>query len=481
MWQPVLMINGFLISIIGLTMLIPAAYDFYSKSILWSPFLSSALVTLFFGLAMLLSNRMSIKNFTLQQGFLLTVLSWFSASLFGALPFLFYGVVPSFADAFFETVSGVSTTGATIFADIEILPRSILLWRSMLNGLGGIGIVIFAVAMLPFLGIGGMQIFQRENSDVNEKFMPKFSYIAKRIVIAYFVLTIICFAALYLVGMGFFDALNHALTTVSTGGLSTKNASIGYFNSVSIELVISLFMFLGALPMGFYVVIWQGKDLKSYQMSQIVTFFKVLCVYTLVLAACLVVHKQYDVWQALRFSSFNVISIVTSTGFVSTDYMKWGNWVGIFFIIFALTGGCTGSTSGSIKILRWQVIFSFIKRALLLSTEPNRVAPLKVGATPIDVSIVSSVFVLFGAFMLSIALLSSVLAFAGYNLEIAFSSVVACITNSGPGLGAVIGPAGNYSSLSDFAKYVLSFTMLLGRLEIITVIAVFTRSFWFKN
>ena len=193
------------------------------------------------------------------------------------------------------------------------------------------------------------------------------------------------------------------------------------------------------------------------------------------------VHKQYDFWQALRFSSFNVISIVTSTGFVSTDYMKWGNWVGIFFIIFALTGGCTGSTSGSIKILRWQVIFSFIKRALLLSTEPNRVAPLKVGATPIDVSIVSSVFVLFGAFMLSIALLSSVLAFAGYNLEIAFSSVVACITNSGPGLGAVIGPAGNYSSLSDFAKYVLSFTMLLGRLEIITVIAVFTRSFWFKN
>lgn len=481
MWQPVLMICGYLISVLGFAMLIPAAFDIFWEKISWSPFVTSAIISLFIGLSLFLGNRMTIKKISLQQGYLLTVVSWFSIIVLASLPFVISDVVPSYSDALFEATSGVSTTGATIFGNVEKLPKSILLWRSMLNALGGVGIVIFAVAMLPFLGIGGMQIFHRENSDVNEKFMPKFSYIAKRIMVVYVLLTITCAVCLFMAGMGWFDAVNHAMATIATGGLSTKNTSIGYFNSVSIELVISLFMILGSLPMTYYIMLIQGRELRSYGTSQVYVFLKVLCIYILFMSVYLTVIEQYAFLQALRFSSFNIISIVTSTGFVSTDYMKWGVWVGAFFIVFALTGGCTGSTSGSIKIFRWQVIFSYIKRTLVVATEPNRVMPVKIGSITTDGSIISSVFVFFSAFMVSIAVLTCLIAAAGYDLEIAFSSVVACVTNSGPGLGAIIGPSGNYGSLSGFAKYILSFAMLLGRLEVLTVLTLFTKSFWLKN
>ena len=219
MWQPVLMINGFLVIIIGLAMLLPAIYDVVFTNVIWSAFLTAALISLFLGGAKFLGNRMRIDKISLKQGFLITVVGWFSVSFFASFPFFLYGVCSSAADAFFETVSGLTTTGGTIFSDVEALPKSILLWRSILNAVGGLGIVIFAVAMLPFLGIGGMQIFQRENSDVNEKFMPKFSYIAKRIVIVQVILIFVCFLCLCWAGMGKFDALNHAMATIASGGL----------------------------------------------------------------------------------------------------------------------------------------------------------------------------------------------------------------------------------------------------------------------
>lgn len=481
MWQPVLMINGYLVSILGLAMLVPAGWDILYEKMSWSPFLSSALGTLFLGMAMFLANRTTISKITLQQGYLLTSMSWISLILLGAVPFLVSGVTGNFSNALFESTSGLSTTGATVFADVEALPKSVLLWRSMLNCMGGIGIVIFAAAMLPFLGIGGMQMFQRENSDMNEKFMPKFSYIAKRILIVYLFLTALCVFCLYAAGMGWFDAVNHAMAAVATGGLSTKNASVGFFDSVRIETVLIIFMILGSLPMTFYVIVLQGRDWNSFGTSQIAAFLKILLLYTLFTSAYLTFIGKYDFWQAVRYSGFNIVSIVTTTGFVSTDYMLWGPWIGAFFVIFALTGGCTGSTSGSIKIFRWQVLFAYIRRSLIVATEPNRVMPVKVGSGTVDNGIVSSVFLFFTVFMLSIAVLTCLVAAAGYNFEIAFSSVIACITNSGPGLGSVVGPAGNFSSLSDFAKCVLSFAMLLGRLEVLTIMVVFSRSFWSQN
>ena len=312
MWQPVLMINGYLISVLGIAMLIPAVCDIYWTKSDWSAFLSSAIICLFVGLSLFLANRMTIKKISLQQGYLITVFGWLSLTFLGTLPFIISGAIPGFADAIFETMSGLSTTGATILPNIEIMPKAILLWRSMLNCLGGIGIVMFAVAMLPFLGIGGMQIFQRENSDIDDKFMPKFNYIAKRIMIVYTLLVTACTLSLYGAGMGWFDAVNHAMAAIATGGLSTKNASIAYFDSVPIELVISLFMILGSLPMTFYIMVVQNQDLHSFRTQQVVTFLKVLAVYIIFTSALLVFNGVYNVGDALRYSSFNIISIVTS-------------------------------------------------------------------------------------------------------------------------------------------------------------------------
>lgn len=478
MWQPVLMINGYLISVLGLAMLVPAFVDMYDSHKTWSLFITSSIVTLFLGFSLFLANRTKINKITLQQGYLLTVVSWISLTLLATLPFILYGILPGLADAVFESMSGLSTTGATVIQDLEVLPRSVLLWRSMLNCMGGIGIVMFAVALLPFLGIGGMQIFQRENSDINDKFMPKFNYIAKRIMAVYFLLVGACAVSLYLVGMTPFEAVNYAMSATATGGFATKNASVGYYNSVSIEMVLTLFMVLGALPMTFYVMIVQRRDLHSFRTEQVTFFLKVLAVYILATSCWLTYVGKYNFVEALRYSSFNIISIVTTTGFVSTDYMKWGALAGTIFIIFALTGGCAGSTSGSIKIFRWQVIIAYLKKSLTVATEPNRVLPVKIGNLNTDGSIISSVFVFMSAYAFSLAVLTILIAMCGLDFETAFSAVIACITNSGPGIGNVVGPSGNYSSLSDFAKYVLAFAMLLGRLEIVTVLVIFTKSFW---
>lgn len=478
MWQPVLMINGYLISILGLTMLIPASLDMYINKISWSYFITSALISIFIGASLFLANRMSIKKITLQQGYLVTCISWVSLTVLATMPFMFFNSNMGFANALFEAMSGFSTTGATIMVDIEANPKSILLWRSMLNGLGGVGIVIFAVALLPFLGIGGMQIFQRENSDINDKFMPKFNYIAKRIMIVYATLVLSCTVALYFAGMSWFDAVNHAMGTIATGGFSTKNASVGYYNSVNIEMVISLFMVLGALPMTFYIMVVQNRDLHSFRTEQVRFFIKTLMFYILFMSCLLTYEGKYEFFQALRYSTFNIISITTSTGFASTDYMLWGPWAGAFFIMCALTGGCTGSTSGSIKIFRWQVVIAYLKKSLIIATEPNRVMPVKIGNLTTDGSIISSVFVFMTAYTFSLVILTLLVSLTGLSFETSFGAVVACITNSGPGIGPIVGPAGNFSSLSDFAKYVLSFSMLLGRLEILTIIVIFTRSFW---
>lgn len=478
MWQPVLMINGYLISVLGLAMLIPAFVDMYDTKKTWSLFITSAIVTLFVGLSLFLANRTKIKKITLKQGYLLTVISWVSLTFLATLPLMLFGITPDFADAVFESMSGLSTTGATVIRDLEVLPRSVLLWRSMLNCMGGIGIVMFAVALLPFLGIGGMQIFQRENSDINDKFMPKFNYIAKRIMIVYFLLMSSCALCLYLVGMTPFEAVNYAMSAIATGGFATKNASVGYYNSVGIEMVLSLFMVLGSLPMTFYIMIVQRRDLHSFRTEQVTFFLKVLVVYILATSCWLDHIGKYGFFEALRYSSFNIISIVTTTGYVSTDYMLWGPFAGTVFIIFALTGGCAGSTSGSIKIFRWQVVIAYLKKSLAVATEPNRVLPVKIGNMNTNGSIISSVFVFMSAYAFSLAILTLLLALGGLDFETAFGSVIACITNSGPGIGPVVGPSGNFSSLSDFAKYVLAFAMLLGRLEILTVLVIFTKSFW---
>ncbi len=470
------MISGYFISVLGLAMLLPAAVDIYYAHTNWSYFITSSIVSLFIGLSLFLANKGRVNNISLRQGYLLTSCSWFLAALLAAVPFVFYGV--SVADSIFEASSGISTTGATIFADVESLPRSILLWRSLLTGLGGVGIVIFAIALLPFLGIGGMQIFQRENSDVNEKFMPKISYIAKRIILVYVVLMAACLVSLHFGGMGWFDAVCHAMTTTATGGMTTKNASIGAFHSPTIEWIMVVFMFLGAIPLTFYHSLLATKNIHSLRSSQVVAFIKILLLYIGGVTLWLWGSEIYDFPTALRQASFNVVSIVTSSGFNSADYLQWGTFAGTLFLAFALTGGCTGSTSGSIKIFRWQVVLARLKRAFINTIEPNRMVPLKIGQSIITNEVANSIFMFLAVYVLSVGVLTIIISICGFDFTTSFSAVVACMTNSGPGIGSIIGPSGNYGSLNDAAKYVLAFTMIVGRLEVMTVLVIFSKNFW---
>ena len=476
MWQPVLMICGYFISVLGIAMLFPAGLDMYYTGINWSIFLSSSIVTMFIGFSLFLANRGKIKDISIQQAYLLTVLSWVSVVLLASLPFKFYGT--PWADAIFEAASGVSTTGASIYDDVEALPKSILLWRAVLSGMGGVGIVIFAIAMLPFLGIGGMQIFQRENSDVNEKFMPKISYIAKRIIGVYLTLMIICAISMKAAGMPWFDSICHTLTTISTGGFSTKNASIGYFNNSTIEWLVTLFMFLGAIPLTLYHSLLATKDVHSLRSNQVVAFVKVLAVYITIMTTWLVYNGVYAPFDALRYAAFNIVSVVTSTGYNSANWLNWGAFAATAFVVFALTGGCTGSTSGGVKIFRWQIVLAQLKRAFITTTEPNRLLPLKIDGISISHNVASSIFVFFIAYAFSVTVICCLVALSGVDFATAFSATIAAITNSGPGNTQLIGPAGSYASLSDYVKFLLSFTMILGRLEVLTVLVLFTKSFW---
>lgn len=476
MWQPVFMISGYILGILGLIMLIPAGLDFAENKEVVSPFVPAAVITVFLGLSLFLANYTKVEKISLKQAYLVTIVSWCAVGVFAALPFLFFNSDYRFADVFFETVSGITGTGATVLSDVEILPKPILLWRSILNFLGGLGIVIFAVALLPFLGIGGMRIFQRENSDSNDKFMPKFSYIAKRIVFVYMVLVIICTVALALCGMDWFDAVNHAMASIGTGGFSTKNNSVAAFNSISIEVVLMLFMLAGSLPLTFYILLFRhGEANKNYQVS---VFLKAVFYCGLFVSLYLFATSDYSLAQSLRYSFFNVISVMTTTGLSSVNFVEWGVWTSAVFMLLSLSGGCTGSTSGSIKIFRWQVIYAYLHKYVLSMVEPNRVIPLKVGSINPPQNVITSVFVYVFSFIISILLIGAVISLCGVDLNTSLAASVACMTNVGVGSVEIIGPNGNYAFFSAPVKYILCFAMLLGRLEVITVMVIFTRSFW---
>lgn len=476
MWQPVFMISGYILGVLGLIMLIPAGLDMSVTGDDWSPFISAAMITVFFGFSLFLSNYTKIESITLRQGYLVTVVSWVLVCVFASIPFILYHSTKDVTDALFEATSGITGTGATIMEDVEILPQSVLLWRSLLNYIGGLGIVIFAVALLPFLGIGGMQMFQHENSDSNDKFMPKFSYIAKRIVAVYVVLTAIATGTLFLSGMSFFDAVNHAMSAIGTGGFSTKNNSIAAFDSVMIEFFIMIFMLMGALPMTFYILlVWRRNPDKN---GQVKMFLKAVLWFSLILSGYLYFVSDFSLLSSMRKSFFTVISTVTTTGMACTDYTEWGAWITVVIILLSLVGGCTGSASGSIKIFRWQVIKAFLRKYFLSAIEPNRVIPLKIGDVNMPEKVTMSVFVYIFSFLICMALLIVLLSTFGLDFKTAAATVTACITNVGIGSVSVIGPIGNYAFFSNEVKSVLCFAMLLGRLEIITVFVVFSKSFW---
>ncbi len=476
MWQPVLTISGYILGILGLIMLVPAGYDMFVGDKTWSPFITTAMASIFFGFSLFLANYTKFERIGLKQAYLVTAISWLLVCFFSAMPFLLYDCVPSVIDAAFEAMSGITGTGATIMTDVESLPPAILLWRSLLNGIGGLGIVIFAVALLPFLGIGGMQIFQRENSDSNDKFMPKFSYIAKRIVAVYLLLIGVCCAVYILCGMNWFDAVNHAISAIGTGGFSSRNNSIGSFDSVTIDVVTMIFMLAGSVPLTYYILLARGAPADRNR--QVATFLKVVLYCGLAVSLFLFATSDFNFLYALRQGYFMVIAVITTTGLTASDYTGWGSWVTAVVLFLSLCGGCTGSTCGSIKIFRWQAVYAFLRKYLLSAVAANRVIPLKIGAVNVSEKVTMSVFVYLFAFFICLVSLTLLVSLTGLDFTTALAAVTACITNVGIGAVDAIGAHGNYAFFSPFIKSVLIFAMFIGRLEIITVLVIFSAAFW---
>lgn len=475
--RPVLFAIGLFLIALGLLMLLPTLYMFLYDEPGLGSFLASSGLTIAVGLALYLQNRHLEFSINTRQAFVLTTLTWMTVSAFSALPLLLVEHI-SYTDAFFETMSGITTTGATVLEHLDHHPRGILLWRSLLQWLGGIGFIVMGVAILPFLRVGGMRLFHSESSDWSEKVLPRFSSFAHSITFVYLILTLANALAYYVAGMGLFDALNHAMTTISTGGYSTYDDSMGHFTSPSIHWIGVGFMILGGLPFSLYVRALNG-DIRSLATdSQVRAFLQFVITVSVLLAAWLWFTHGGNVLELLTTATFNVVSIVTTTGFVSSDYNQWGTFSVMVFFYLMFVGACSGSTSGAIKIFRFQVAQTLLKNQLYRLVHPRAILSSRYNNREITDDITRSIVAFSFFFAITIMVLAAALAMLGLDFLTSLTSAVTAVTNVGPGLGDVVGPAENFATLPDAAKWLLSIGMLLGRLEIMTVLVLFTPSFW---
>ena len=472
---------GILLIILGAFMLIPFIVEFiYDEEN--STFLSSSALTTFIGILLILTNLEENRKLNLQQAFLLTTLSWLSIAVFGSIPFIFSDLNLSIVDSFFESMSGITTTGSTIIVNLESTPKSILIWRAILQWLGGIGVIVMAITILPLLNVGGMQLFKKDQvSDASEKILPKTREVTLVISIIYLVLTLTCGVAYWFVGMNLFDSIAHSMTTIATGGFSTHSDSIGYFQNPKIEIISIIFIILGSLPFIAYIKFFKGEKKIFLKDSQIRGLLNILIISILLMIAYLMFdNKTYDFLDNLRISTFNVVSILSGTGYVTSDFSSWGKFPLIFFLFLMFIGGCAGSTTCGIKIFRFQILGRFIINQIKKLVYPHGVFSIKYNNEIISntfiYSIITFVFLYFFIFFILAALLS----INGLDFVTSISGSASAISNVGPGLGDIIGPDGNFSDLPNFSKLSLSLGMLLGRLELFAVLVLFFPSFW-KN
>ncbi|MGR3714896.1 MAG: TrkH family potassium uptake protein [Shimia sp.] len=476
--RPVGYLIGLLVASLGLTMLLPMAVDLYDGDAHWSAFFTSGLVTfLTGGLVALSCHNARASRLTLQQTFLLTTGVWLALPMFGALPFILGATEARVVDAFFEAMSGLTTTGSTVFSGLEDLPRGILLWRGLLQWLGGIGIIVVAMVFLPELRVGGMQIFRSEGFDTFGKILPRATEISSRISVIYVALTLGCALAYGVTGMGKFDSLVHAMTTIATGGFANYDDSFGAFN-IGTEYVAVVFMFLAALPFVRFVQLTAGSAKPLFQDSQIRTFFTVAAVIVLMLVLWQVMVNGVRSEEGVRKAMFNTVSILTGTGYASADYMLWGGFPVAVLFFAGLIGGCAGSTACSIKVFRYQLLFASIKVQIRKIQHPSGVFTARYQGRAIEPDVLSSVMSFFVFFTASLGVLAVLLGLTGLDFTTALSGASAALANIGPGLGDIIGPAGNFSTLNDAAKWLLAAGMLIGRLELLAVYVLFTVQFW---
>ena len=466
---------GILQIVLGVFMLIPVIAQFIFNEV-DSSFFAGSLVAIVFGTLFFLSNLDHDKKLSLQQAFLLTALSWLSIAIFGSLPFIFSKINFSFTNAFFESMSGITTTGSTIISNLENMPKSILLWRAILQWLGGIGIIVMAITLMPIMNVGGMQLFKISNNDSSEKILPKSKEIALRLIYIYLGLTILCAISYQVLGMNVFDSLTHSMTTIATGGFSNYNDSIGYFNSISIEISAMIFIILGSLPFIAYIKFLSGDKKIFFSDIQIKTFLKIILACIIILTAYTIIDNSSQLNSRSIF--FNVISILTGTGYVNSQFDSSGGFPLILFFGLMFIGGCAGSTTCGIKIFRFQILYSFISNQLKRIIYPKGIFILKYDKTPVDDKFVSSIISFIYMYLVIFILITALLSLTGLDFVTAVSGAATSISNVGPGLGSIIGPSGNFSSLPDISKWILTFGMILGRLEIFAILVLFLPSFW---
>jgi trk system potassium uptake protein TrkH len=477
-FRPVIFVNGILLLILAVAMGVPALLDAASHDPDWQVFALSGAVSGFIGLGLALgAHPGEHRPLSARQAFLLTASAWALLSGFAALPFIFSGLDLSVADGIFEATSGVTTTGATVISGLDLAPRGILLWRALLNWLGGLGFIVMAVVIMPTLRIGGMQLFKMETSDKSERVRARVDQAATAAGLVYVVFTALAAVALWLSGMSVFDAACHALAALSTGGFSTSDQSLGHWGAAT-QWVMVVAMLAGGAPLALFVAPWKHRTWPFLNDSQLRWYINFIGFFALLLAFWQWAYNDMDAGDALTHATFNVVSIVTTTGFVSTDYDAWGGFAQTLFFILLFIGGCTGSTAGGIKIFRWEVLFKLAGVHLKRLLYPHAIFVVDFNRRRLPQPVLDSVLGFVTVFFLTFAVFAITLTVTGLDLISAVSASAQALSNVGPGLGRMIGPMGNYESLSEGAKWVLSFEMILGRLELFSVIVLFTRSFW---
>ena len=471
---------GLLLMVFSFAQVPPILVDLIYSEGEYLTFVFSFILTVFGGLVLWWPFRAIKKSFRLREGVLIVVSFWIVLSLFGTLPFLITESISnlSFSNAFFESMSGLTTTGATVLSQLDDLPKSILFYRQQLQWLGGMGIIVLAVAVLPLLGVGGMELYHAESSGIaKDRLTPKLRNTAIALWKIYLSLTVLCALAYFFSGMSIFDAISHSFSTVAIGGFSTHDSSIGYFNSIPIEMIAMFFMFLAGINFSLHFVAWNNRSLVDYiKDSEFKTYAMVLLSASAIVIIALSLNSEYgSTSETIRHSLFQTISIATTTGFTSQNYSNWPAAIPVFLIMVSFIGACVGSTGGGIKVVRVLVMFRLGMKEIHKFIRPNAQVSVKLNKASINEKALVSVLGFFSLYAISFIFIMMLLMFAGLDQVTAYSATAATMNNLGPGLGEV---AQNYGSLGETAKWILSFSMLIGRLEVLTIIAIFHRAFW---
>ena len=479
-FKPIALVGGTVICAVGFLLLIPLITEIIYQTESWQSYAVPILLYLIVGGSLVITNRNVELKISTKEAFIITSLSWILLSVLCAVPFIYTQISLSVVDSIFESMSGITTTGATIINHLDDLPKGILIWRALLQWLGGIGIVVIALVILPFLRIGGMQLFHLEGDDPYEKFLPKISSVVSKIIIAYVVLTLLLIILYYFNGMILFDAIAHSFTTISTGGFSTHDKSFAYFQSNSILIIAIIFMIIGSIP---FLLLAQTTITNIFNVikdHQVRLFLLILIISITMIYYFARNYVDGDIFHQFSTISFNTISIISGTGYVSDNFETWGNYASVLFLFLMFIGGCAGSTTGGLKIFRFQILFKYIVLHLKKMLQPHMVISAQFNGKKVPDSTYESVMTFFFIYIITFASSALLLSFSGIDFLTCISAAASAISNVGPGLGEIVGPEGNYSSLTDYSKFVLTLTMFLGRLEMLTIFVLLLPSFW-KN